>query len=67
MKPDGRNLTPLRALALHEVLHAIFEVTGDGRTLGDDVEEGLVTRTTPVLLGVLRENPELVEFLLADA
>lgn len=46
-----------RDTVLHEVLHAIHSL------LGMEVEESLVHALTPVLLDVLRANPELVSFL----
>ncbi|HKZ20320.1 MAG TPA: hypothetical protein VJQ57_09435 [Acidimicrobiia bacterium] len=42
---------------LHEVLHSVF------RFIRFDDDEDLVARMTPVLLGVLRDNPDLVRFL----
>jgi hypothetical protein len=49
---------------LHEVLHAVTEFTGLDDNLGES-EEDFVNRLSPVLLQVLRDNPELVEYLLS--
>lgn len=54
----------LRDTILHEILHAII---GDQPiALAEDQEELVIRGITPVLLAVLRENPELVAFLLKD-
>lgn len=53
---------------LHEVLHACCQVSGadlDSRD-GDDHEEHAVGAISPHLLGALRDNPKLVEFLVGD-
>lgn len=46
---------------LHEVLHAVFFVSHNGRP--PKREEKLILRITPVLLAVLRDNPELIAYL----
>ena len=51
---------------LHEVLHGVFCVTGIGRDFRD-AEEPIVARMAPMLLDVLRRNPDLVAYLVADA
>lgn len=51
----------LRDTLLHETLHAIWSTFGIGGN--EEEEEALIRRITPALLGVLRDNPELVEFL----
>lgn len=49
---------------LHEVLHAVFDMTGLGHDLAaDDLDESVIRRLTPALLGVIRANPELVKYL----
>jgi hypothetical protein len=55
---------------LHETLHATFEHCGlaydlEGQEGG--LEEQVVRRLAPVLLGVLRDNPKLVRFLIHSA
>lgn len=52
-----------RYTLLHEVVHAIVDVTGHSKQWGDQDEEEFVTRFTPVLLDVLRRNPDLVAYL----
>jgi hypothetical protein len=55
----------LREVLLHEVLHAIV---GSSRMAlwESDEEERIVAQLSPVLLNVLRTNPDLARFLLAD-
>lgn len=64
---DGTMRDP-RETVLHEVLHAVIDLTGL-RSGGKDeaievTEEKLVSALSPWLLTVLTENPKLVEFLL---
>lgn len=56
----------LATTLLHEVLHAVTEMTGYRDTLGPDKDEELVNRLAPPLLDVLRRNPSLVAFLVAE-
>ncbi len=49
---------------LHETLHAIFAAAEIG--LAYKQEEELVCKLSPWLLMTLRDNPELVEYLLKD-
>lgn len=53
---------------LHEILHAcfassgdIFSTVADARMEADDLEECIVANLAPVLLGVLQDNPQLVQ------
>lgn len=48
---------------LHELLHAIWAHTA--LDFDDDDQERIVRSLSPWLLGALRDNPELVAFLLA--
>lgn len=56
---------------LHEVLHALFDATGVGGGDGDetlldrDAEERLIRQCSPMLLDLLRRNPDLVAYLTA--
>jgi hypothetical protein len=62
LHPDQGALS-LRAVMLHEVIHAACNVldldSGDGQ-----VEERVATALAPTLLGVLRANPGLVAWLV---
>ena len=49
---------------LHEVLHTVMTVAGITQDFGDDKEEQIVNRTSPLLLDVLRRNPSLVAYLV---
>lgn len=53
----------LRDTLLHEVLHAICDMTGIAKDLGAEEEEKAVNRLGPALLDTLRRNPALVTFL----
>lgn len=59
-----RDLHPVYAAEtlLHEVLHACWDQT-PLRDFDDDVEESIVAALSPLLFGVLRDNPELVRCL----
>lgn len=55
---------------LHECLHAVLEdiigsIMSKHKTT-DDFEEDLVRLVTPRFMGVLRENPELLAYLLQE-
>lgn len=57
----------VKEILLHEVMHACFYACGitvneDLRTV-PDIEEHVVFRTAPFMLGVLRDNPDLAAFL----
>lgn len=62
--PDVRQV---RDTLLHETLHAIIAQTGLSETPGPlhgDAEEQVVRALTPLLLHVLRENKNLIQFLI---
>jgi len=57
----------LRDTVWHEIKHAIFQEVGLSNELKekeDLSEEGIIRRLTPVELTVMRENPDLMKFLL---
>lgn len=56
----------VRETLWHEILHAVFGVTGIDYEQGTDATERLVRRLSPALLELLRRNPELVGYLTAD-
>lgn len=56
----------MRDTLLHETLHLVTGITGVAFESGLDKEELLVRRLSPILLEVLRRNPDLVTYLLAD-
>ncbi len=55
----------MRDTLLHEVLHAVANMTALDNEWGDEQEEEVILRLAPALLDVLRRNPRLVEFLTA--
>ena len=59
----GQSDSQQKDTILHEVLHAITHQTGIQHELGDDDEEKMVVRMTPLLLLVLQSNWDLVEYL----
>lgn len=56
----------LRDTLLHECLHAVFNVTGLGQEWGSEKDEAIVTRVTPALLALLRDNPQAVAFWMEN-
>jgi hypothetical protein len=54
----------VRETLLHEVLHAVFDVTGLGHEIGNKREEALIRRLSPALLDVIRRNPRLMADLM---
>lgn len=49
---------------VHELLHAITDLTGLEDRLGDALEEEVVRALSPRLLELLRDNPDLVAYLV---
>jgi hypothetical protein len=69
IKP-GMSPSQLRDTLLHEIMHCIYS-SGLGINLSnirhvDDLDEYLVSTVTPWLLGVLRDNPDVLAYLLAS-
>lgn len=64
----AQSVAAQRETLLHESLHAILWSAGGATLLGldDEHEERLVTLLSPWLLAMLRDNPAVVEFLLAS-
>lgn len=58
-------LGPTQDTLLHEVLHAVVHVSGMQNVLefSDESEEKMIRILTPWILGVIRDNPELIEYL----
>ena len=53
----------IRDTLLHEVLHACCDLIGLSCDVDHDIEEKIILRLAPILLLVLRDNPELVTYL----
>lgn len=49
---------------LHEILHGVFFATHLGLKVNHKLEEEIISAISPVLMGVLRSNPDTVKFLL---
>lgn len=52
-----------RAVLLHELMHAMWEM---GALEEETKEELAVLILSPLLLGVMKENPKLMEYLLNE-
>jgi hypothetical protein len=69
---DSLNESQRRDTLLHEILHAAFALNSFKlmpMKLPDDyhdLEEIVILLHTPALLGVLRENPKVVDWLLTE-
>lgn len=53
-----------RSTVVHEVIHAVLKVCA-GAQLPDEIEEAVCRHLEGGLLGVLRDNPDLVAWLTA--
>lgn len=58
----------MRDTLLHEALHAVWWVAGGEKLLDmdKDAEEQLIRLLSPWLLCLLRDNPDMIKFLLED-
>jgi hypothetical protein len=61
----GRHEDYARATLLHEILHAC--VRSSDPTLDDEHEETVVAAMTGPLLAMLRDNPDVLDYLMDDA
>lgn len=48
---------------LHELIHAAWDCTGLSKRLDDDQEEEVIRSISPLIFGMLRDNPKLVAYL----
>lgn len=64
----GQASTQERDSLLHEVLHACWDQTSLRAGAGGDRsdEEAAVSALAPLLLGVMRDNPDFVRWLCGD-
>lgn len=62
----AQGASSLRDTLLHEVLHAVCDVAGLEYLMGIETsdEERLIRLLTPWVLGVIRDNPKLLAYLL---
>lgn len=56
-----------RETMLHETLHACWDQTALRALDVDEHQELIITALSPLLVGLLRDNPALVEYLTADS
>lgn len=49
--------------SLHEVLHAMIELSGVKNKIGYKLEERIVSSISPYLLMIIRDNPAYIEYL----
>lgn len=52
-----------RDTVLHEALHAVWTQTALDRKYDEEAEEEAIWQLSPRILALLRDNPELVEYL----
>lgn len=68
---EGLNPVCEREVFVHELMHACVATSGHAYTMGHikkgNAEEVLIQGMSPMMLGVLRNNPHIVEYLLAPA
>ena len=57
-------LVTIKETLLHEVLHQCLFVAG--KDLPTEIEEPIVRAMSMVLFGVLRDNPEFVQYLIKE-
>lgn len=58
---DGQTRTQLADSLLHELTHAMLQPVG----IDEDIEERVCSTLGPALLHLLRNNPDLVNYLMA--
>jgi len=61
----GKHEDYARATLLHEILHAC--IRSSDPTLDDEHEETVVAAMTGPLLSMLRDNPDVLDYLTEDA
>jgi hypothetical protein len=61
----GKHEDYARATLLHEILHAC--IRSSDPTLDDEHEETVVAAMTGPLLSMLRDNPDVLDYLTDDA
>ena len=54
------------AAILHEILHALADQSGLNIRLGNEREEDVIQSLDHGLLGVLRDNPDLLRYLIEE-
>lgn len=54
-----------RTTMLHEVLHAVFDISGLANKYNVIAEEEFIRTLEPILFQVMRDNPKLVQFIMA--
>lgn len=59
-----------QVVLLHELLHAAWDACQmthiDWDDIKGDIEENIVSMQSPALLGVLKDNPHIVEYLVSN-
>jgi hypothetical protein len=60
----------IREVLVHEVLHAIWSVSmlshWAGELTAEKTEEGIIQAQSPMIVGVLKENPEFLAYIIDD-
>ena len=60
--PDSK----MQTILIHEILHCLTEITGLAQEWSEKKEEEVVSRLAPALMSVLKDNPNLIAYLLGD-
>jgi hypothetical protein len=55
-----------RAVLLHEIVHVLNDEFGVAAELDDETEERITSRYGTLLFMLIRENPELIDYLMED-
>jgi hypothetical protein len=55
-----------RETLMHECLHVVTEVCGLRRKWGNAKDERIIRRLSPLLLELLRRNPDIVSYLMGE-
>lgn len=63
---DDNAATYRADVLLHEVLHGVIVAMARKEDIGVHQEEHFVRSLSTMLLGVMRDNPDFVNFLMAD-
>jgi hypothetical protein len=55
-----------RDTLLHEALHAVFALTNLDQEMSDHKQELMVSRLTPAILLLMKDNPEFISYLMEE-
>lgn len=61
-----QNTLMVQETMLHEILHACMSLIGVSEEMDEKTEESLVLRLSPVLMGFMKDNPKMLDYLTED-